>query len=97
MPERADFGEVPISHHFLEPDSGSFRQIYVNEYGIDRPVSRGRELAVLAACTAGPHGLWADLHLSSLVDLCRQADAAQQLLIARIGTEAVECGVHFQK
>ena len=77
--------------------SGSFRQIYVNEYGIDRPVSRGRELAVLAACTAGPHGLWADLHLSSLVDLRRQADAAQQLLIARIGTEAVECGVHFQK
>ena len=62
MPERADFGEVPISHHFLEADSGSFRQIYVNEYGIDRPVSRGRELAVLAACTAGPYGLWADLH-----------------------------------
>ena len=89
-------------HQALLPDlyiqtSGSFRQIYVNEYGIDRPVSRGRELAVLAACTAGPHGLWADLHRSSLVDLRRQADAAQQLLIARIGTEAVECGVHFQK
>jgi hypothetical protein len=39
----------------------------------------------------------AEYIFSALVDLRRQADAAQQLLIARIGTEAVKCRIHFEE
>jgi hypothetical protein len=42
-------------------------------------------------------GLYSDYIFSALMDLRRQADAAQQLLIARIGAEAGECRIHFEK
>jgi hypothetical protein len=46
-----------------------------------------------------PAATWAVVGyiFSALVDLRRQTDAAKQVLEARIGTEAVECRVHFEK